>query len=662
MYLTKVELHNYGIYRGTHTMELTDRVGPRNITLVGGMNGRGKTTLHDAILLALYGKLAHRYIQENTRSYERLLSDRVNRHAEDGLTYVSVSLVLDDGTLLRVVRSWTVKDGNRVESSVTVEKNGIEDKYLGENWAYYIEELLPFGIARLFFFNNERITQLADDASLEQIKSSIRSAIGVTTVEKAAGHLEEVIRRKEKDLQAFENSEENRGLQESAAQLAALEDRRAECETQLAASQRHYEAVSAQLEAGEKAFWSAGGPGQDQETIKKEKQRVSDSVKTLKGEMLRLASDPATPLYLCRDLVLETYSREKERQDSNAQRAAEHFLRSVHDRLLERLQSSGLSKKAKDIAASILREELLGDETAESGTDDAGLTAAGMLLLERTITDAFQALLPALDPLISQIEAQESELRDLDVQLGAADSRAAAMERYEDLKKLEKERNEAGHDCRRLREQLDSLGRQIEAVKAERNRLFKVIAEKENANNDNARIIRYAAMSADVLAEFRLRLQREKVARLSGAATRCFQILVEKASLVSGIKIDPDTLDVTILDREGRVLPQHQLSAGEQQMFAISVVWALALTSGYQAPVIIDTPLARLDSSHRAGFVTKYLPAAGPQVIVLSTDAEISGRYLDLIRENVVKYYLLRYHEEDQCTDIVEGYFGQEGE
>ena len=119
-------------------------------------------------------------------------------------------MALDDGTLLRIVRSWTVKNGNKVESTVIVEKNGVEDKYLGENWAYYIEEILPFGIARFFFFNNEKITQLADDTSFEQIKSSIKSAIGITTIEKASEHIDEVIRRKEKDLQAFENSDENR--------------------------------------------------------------------------------------------------------------------------------------------------------------------------------------------------------------------------------------------------------------------------------------------------------------------------------------------------------------------------------------------------------------------------------------------------------------------
>ena len=195
MYFTKVELHNFGIYKGTHEMCLTDQVNGRNITLVGGLNGRGKTTFHDAVLLALYGKQALKYIQEKARSYDKLLLDHINKHATDAQTYVAVSLCLDDGTFLRVKRSWTAK-GKKADQQIVVEKNGVVDKYLGESWSYYIEEILPFGIARFFFFNNEKITLLADDTSFEQIKSSIRSAIGVSSIEKAIEHADEVIRRK----------------------------------------------------------------------------------------------------------------------------------------------------------------------------------------------------------------------------------------------------------------------------------------------------------------------------------------------------------------------------------------------------------------------------------------------------------------------------------
>ena len=114
MYFTKVELHNFGIYKGTHEMCLTDQIGNRNITLIGGLNGRGKTTFHDSILIALYGKQALKYIQEKARSYDKLLLDHINKHATDNETYVAVSLCLDDGTPLRVKRSWTAK-GKRIE-------------------------------------------------------------------------------------------------------------------------------------------------------------------------------------------------------------------------------------------------------------------------------------------------------------------------------------------------------------------------------------------------------------------------------------------------------------------------------------------------------------------------------------------------------------------
>ena len=74
MYFSRIELHNFGIYKGTHEMHLSDRMGSRNIVLVGGLNGRGKTTFHDAILIALYGKQALKYIDEKARSYDKVIS------------------------------------------------------------------------------------------------------------------------------------------------------------------------------------------------------------------------------------------------------------------------------------------------------------------------------------------------------------------------------------------------------------------------------------------------------------------------------------------------------------------------------------------------------------------------------------------------------------
>lgn len=660
MYFTKVELHNFGIYKGTHEMCLTDQIGDRNITLVGGLNGRGKTTFHDSILIALYGKQALKYIQEKARSYDKMLIDHINKHATDDETYVAVSLCLDDGTSLRVKRSWTAK-GKKADQQIIVEKDGVVDKYLGESWSYYIEEILPFGIARFFFFNNEKITQLADDTSFEQIKSSIKSAIGVSSIEKAIDHTDEVIRRKKKALAAFESSEENVGYQDVECQITDIDLRLAESTKQANALERRCETLAAAYEAKEKEFWSSGGDlSRNRDSIKAEMQKISSEVERVQEEIMQLTVDASTPLFMCRSLVTQSYENELSSQQTEAKLYSDRIIVDLHQKILERLAACGLNPSDLRTVQNIVNEVLVG-HIPKSATEETvkNMSATSMMLYKRLITEVFQNITQRIDTLVNRVDAQESELMSLDAHLGAADEKTLAMQLYDALKSIEAEKNLADSEYKRQLETIESLKRQRELLVSKRIQLIKAIAEKEHANDDNARIVKYAAMSIEVLREFKVRLQREKVEKLSSTATRCFLELVEKDSLVSEIKIDPSTLDVTILDLDGNELLKSQLSAGEQQMFAVAIVWALALTSGYKAPVIIDTPMARLDSSHRANFVTKYLPAASSQVMVLSTDEEVYGRYLDLVRDNVVDYYTLLYREEEQCTSIVHGYFGE---
>lgn len=660
MYFTKVELQNFGIYKGTHEMCLTDKLGNRNITLVGGLNGRGKTTFHDAILIALYGKQALKYIQEKARSYDKLLLDHINKHAKDEETYVAVSLCLDDGTNLRVKRVWSAK-GRKIEQQTIVEKNGVIDKYLGESWSYYIEEILPFGIARFFFFNNEKITQLADDTSFEQIKTSIKSAIGVSAIEKAIEHADEVIRRKKSALAAFERSEENVGYQEVEKQIEDIDLRLAEATKRANDLEKRCETLAATLEAKEKEFWSSGGDlSRNRDAIKLEMQKISSEVARVQEEIMQLAVDASTPLFMCRDLVSQSYNAELSSQQSEAKLYSDRIIVNLHQQIMDRLSNCGLSSADLNAVKVIINDVLVGHlPDGASNEPIKNMSATSMMLYQRLIAEVFQKITQRIETLVNHVDAHESELMSLDAHLGAADEKTLAMQLFDALKSIEAEKAIADSDYQRHLEQIESLRRQREILVGKRIQLIKAIAEKEHSNDDNARIVKYAAMSIEVLREFKVRLQREKVAKLSSTATNCFRELVQKESLVSEIRIDSTSLDVTILDIEGNELLKSQLSAGEQQMFAVAIVWALALTSGYKAPVIIDTPMARLDSSHRANFVTKYLPAASSQVMVLSTDEEVYGRYLDLVRDNVVDYYTLLYREEEQCTSIVHGYFGE---
>lgn len=112
-----------------------------------------------------------------------------------------------------------------------------------------------------------------------------------------------------------------------------------------------------------------------------------------------------------------------------------------------------------------------------------------------------------------------------------------------------------------------------------------------------------------------------------------------------------------MFDRQDRPVPKKQLSAGEKQIYAISILWALAQASGRPLPMVIDTPLGRLDSEHRGHLVERYFPHASHQVIILSTDTEIDRSYVRELAPSISHSFQLRYDQADARCAIEDGYF-----
>ena len=418
----------------------------------------------------------------------------------------------------------------------------------------------------------------------------------------------------------------------------------------------------AKIEIKEKEFWSTGGAlSINRDKIQQEKKHISAEVEALQAEIKQISGNPSTPLFMCKNLVRQSYENELIYQQEEAKYYSNKIIFELHQQIMNKLSICGLDKMSFEKVKSVVDEVLVNKYSkAFIAQNRKSISAASKLLYEHLITEVFQNIIHQITVLISKIDEQENEILNLDIHLEKANEKTLAMQLFEALKFLEAKRAEADFEYEKYKKSLENLNYQYETLKLQRKNLYKSVVEKQNANDDNARILKYAVMSMDVLNEFKIRLQREKLNKLSNTITKCFKELVEKDSLVSNIKIESDTLDVIILDIDGNELLKTQLSAGEQQMFAVAVVWALAITSGYKAPVVVDTPMARLDSAHRTNFVTKYLPEASSQVVVLSTDEEIYGQYLDEIRDKIIDCYTLVYDEKEQCTSVVRGYFEEE--
>jgi DNA sulfur modification protein DndD len=150
---------------------------------------------------------------------------------------------------------------------------------------------------------------------------------------------------------------------------------------------------------------------------------------------------------------------------------------------------------------------------------------------------------------------------------------------------------------------------------------------------------------------------QQHLVRLEGLILDGYRSLLHKKSLLSRVVISPETFAVSLYDARERLVPTDRLSAGERQILAVSILWGLARASGRPLPTIIDTPLGRLDSTHRAHLVERYFPCASHQVLLLSTDEEVDENHFKRMQSRIGRTYILEYQEANETTLVRDGYF-----
>lgn len=661
MHFSQIELYNYGIYKGLHSLNLIDQTGNKNVTLVGGMNGRGKTTILDSIFLCLYGRKASEYITGKKEAYTKVLKDRINKSSEDKSTHIRLTMEMDDdeNTIISIVRSWQL-DGKKINSKLLVEKNGIEDAYLSENWEYYVEELIPFGIAKFFFFDNEKISQIADDDAFDKIKDSIKSVMGVTTIESLCAHIEKIRKEKNSNLKKSGNNALSKESDELTQRIEECETKIRNLFAQKAALIPESEKISDTLEQTEQAFWKKGGNlGLNHDDIIRDQHALKEQADSLKEEALTLASNPATPLCLCKNLTISTYNKINSEETTRAKKYSLPIVSSLYEALLSQFSSTyeESSDTYKALSKIVTRQlnELKQDASAEQTSI---LTPLAKTLIEKFVSEDINSIQAKAAHIISENEKVITSLQQLEVHLSSSAEKNDTIKLLNAIKDLQAKKTQIESEIAKCEDAIRSAQYEKEQLEKQLNKVLLKIATDADTSDDNVRIIEYSTMTLEVMTEFVHRLQAQKVNQLEKNITSCFEFLAQKQAIITSISIDAETLDITLRDYNGGVLLKDQLSAGEKQMFAISILWGLALSSGYKLPVIIDTPMARLDSAHRTNFINKYLPNASSQVIVLSTDEEINGKYLEDIKEYVNTTYTLVYDEIEKCSSIHSGYFG----
>jgi DNA sulfur modification protein DndD len=208
-----------------------------------------------------------------------------------------------------------------------------------------------------------------------------------------------------------------------------------------------------------------------------------------------------------------------------------------------------------------------------------------------------------------------------------------------------------------LKQQHEEYVKASEQADRERQNLMRELADQDLKDKTNKRVLRHAELVEESLKRYRDAVLQRNVKRLSDLILESFKNITRKHHMFERIEISPVDYRLSLFDHSGNQIPTHQLSAGERQLLAVSILWGLSRASGRSLPAIIDTPLGRLDGQHRNKLVKNYFPKASNQVILLSTDQEIDEDLYGKIKRVTSREYLIEYSEQHKSSEIQPGYF-----
>jgi DNA sulfur modification protein DndD len=657
MIFLELVLQNFGPYYGRQVINLDPRVDEKNsypIILLGGMNGGGKTTLMDAIRLALYGHRAQCSTRGNL-SYSDFLSQCVNSHTvpaeKTRVELVFEHIENDQPVQYRIVRTWekNPKDGKDHLGILGEDETWPLDA-LVNIWDEYIENILPLGISNLFLFDGEQVKELAEqEVPPPIVVDAIRGLLGLELAERLGADLEILINRKRKEIA---DTQDLANLEEIEAQLQQEQGKYQQVETQLQQLNETLLAAEKKQEEALNKFISEGGKiAGDRTQLEKQKhQLTADSEKTRVG-LRELAAD-MLPLALISPLLQETYIQgEKEFRTQQAKVAYNLILQREH-RLLELINGLKIADTKVDKIKQFIEQEnqlLQQDSTGESWllTDTETLHQ-----LDNVIHHYLVYTKKSAEDKLALLQTQEEELITLERQIQTA----ASPEDYQRLvDALEQAQNDvaiAKTNFEIAKRDLNELENAIRNTKKSLEKYTEINIDRKH----NEHIINASAKVQETLQLFREKLTLRKLNKLEIEVTECFRYLLHKSDLVHRVAIDTNTFGLSLYDFNAQPVPKHRLSAGEKQLLAIAFLWGLARVSGRRLPVAIDTPLGRLDSSHRGNLVERYFPAASHQVLLLSTDTEIDKQQVETLKNNqaIAREYLLKYDSATRQTTVME--------
>lgn len=667
MWISRLELTCFKSYQH-QVFSCPEPIDGKNVVLIGGMNGYGKTSILEALYLCLYGKDAMVHLaraglrSDDKKGYPTFLERAFNGEAKrDGLDTMSVRIVINQTRTkaIDIGRKWYFRaNGNWIEEEAVVRQvvRGVPEtpRVDGRN-GFHLPDLLdemqflPAHVAPFFFFDGEEVKKLANQSRLEQVKQGLEGLLGVVLLRSLAERLKSFEAGKRNEIQSVDEDKLSRLLEVLTANQDQLKDLKLDAE--------EGEAERLQLRAEQQSLLNritaAGGGGGDIATVKdlvEEREQLRNRLRDIQRRLEGILSG-RLPFHLLPKGLLEDFRRQLLAEVKLADWDAEK--RALEPRKAE-FDSAFMGQTSPEIAPALTDDQLnairVRLESAWASLFYPPPEDCAKEVVHDYLHDALRhKALAFMDTIslgqreIHDLLNEQHALQQRIDELGRKISRLEGIDRDGTLAALKKELEGLQQRMDDLSERIRSDDRKITTLQAQ------VQSQNAEYNREKHELDKSSPVRATLERSERVRrvidelvpkLFPLKVRELAVAMTTVYKQLAHKDQVERITILDDGT--TKILGKTGKEITFDR-SAGENQIFATALIAGLANVSGIKAPMVVDTPLGRLDSKHRANILKFWTGDKNRQVILLSQDEEIDFHFYKSIEGSVGKTYLLEH-------------------
>ena len=650
MKLERIVLENFRQYFRQQRLNFA-RDKKRNVTVIHGINGAGKTSLFLAINWCLYGRNA-----ENIKVVEnvgKLVSKEAVSRANPGdevRTSVTIAFLHngDRYTVKRTLTGSKLLTGKLALNELdqfTMMRQGADGRAEPVmNPIGTMNAILPVNAREYFLFDGEKIDNFAKPEAAAEVKEAIHLILKLKILERAQYHLGKKAADYRSELKRTAGGELRDLLGEDESLRAAREkdiQRKEELAQEAESARRKITEIDQKLRDSQNA-----------KTLQQQRDRLDRDLKQRRTELTQVVKsvrEKATTAYaaigqpaVTKALAILNEKRERGEIPSSIR---QQFIQDLLERMVcicgrpfaeHGPEHQHLLKLLDNTVPGSLEDDVL-DTSATLGAFSEKIAQ------QRSDIDANMRRRTELTGIIDDLSA---ELDDVSRQLKGSP--------LEEISRLEDKRRNYMADIDGCNLEIGALSQRIERTGKEIHDLEKKIskARKEKQRGQKLSMkLELAQKAADAITEMYGAFADDMRQKIESHTKKIFRSLVWKNSHFQDVRLGDD-FNLEVIDRYDQPA-RPELSAGERQVLSLSFIAAMAQVSEEEAPLVMDTPFGRLSSHHRNS-ITEQLPKLADQLVLFVTDEELRDQARQNLNPFIGAEYRLNFDRTTSCTSIDE--------